>query len=446
MSQHKFAHKGFSFYFEGQQIPLDLSCAIFITMNPGYQGRTELPDNLKALFRPVAMMIPNYEMIAEISLYSYGFEKSRVLSIKIIQALKLASEQLSTQSHYDFGMRTVKSIILATGSLIKNNPEEDEHYLVMKAILDCNLPKFTAKDVHLFNAIISDLFPSIETHALDLGALAEFIETSMKEESFVLTDGIREKIIQLYETFQVRHGLMIVGSANSGKSSLLNTLANAVETRSFYETLERMKLAPLVNSESLQLDSEVTAQLASSGLWPLRKATLRQIRKLIAEGHAAEVRQRFGNINKLNYQAVTLLTLNPKAISLKLLYGYLDESGEWHDGIAAMIFRTANEVKQNKLNWVLFDGPVDALWIENMNTVLDDNKKLCLANGETIKLIAGMSIIFEVENLLEASPATVSRCGMVYLESHNLGWEVLFEPWFNGLTINLNTELHREFY
>jgi dynein heavy chain len=369
------------FLFEGTVIKLNVSANVFITMNPGYAGRAELPDNLKALFRPCAMMVPDYALIAEIRLYSFGFSDARSNARKLTQVLQLSSEQLSSQKHYDYGMRAVNSILVACGSLrqqLGHDPFWTEDKIVLRSVQDVNLPKFTTDDLPLFRGITSDLFPGAHLPSPDHGMLLPAIDEVCALGVSIIPDTpipleskpeFKMKVVQFYETVQVRHGLMIVGQTGSGKTCVVHTLASAM----------------------------TACHVSSEG----------------KEQHR-----------------VHLHTMNPKSITSGQLYGNFDENThEWSDGVLACTYRECARDTSADLQWVMFDGPVDAVWIENMNTVLDDNKKLCLMSGEIVKMTDRMRMMFETEDLEEASPATVSRVGMVFLEAKILGWEVLMRTW-----------------
>ena len=186
------------------------------------------------------------------------------------------------------------------------------------------------------------------------------------------------KVIQLFDTFNVRFGVMIVGPTGGGKSTCYRVLGHSMTA---------------MRNEKMSTDSR--------------------------------------------FQEVRYKVLNPKSITMGELYGEENvDTKEWTDGLASKIIRKFAKDDENAINarrsWCVFDGPVDALWIENMNTVLDDNMTLCLANGERIKLKWSMRMLFEVQDLAVASPATVSRCGMVYMTPSELGWKPYLYSWIKS--------------
>lgn len=347
------------------------TCGFFITMNPGYAGRTELPDNLKALFRPVTMIVPDLQQICEIMLFSEGFEAAKVLAKKMTVLYKLSKEQLSKQYHYDFGLRALKSVLVMAGGLKRMYSDMSEDMVLMRCLRDSNAPKFVFEDLPLFTGLIGDLFTGLDCPRVGYEDLKEATVADLEKNGYrcsnskVFADQV-DKVIQMHETMMVRHTTMIVGPTGGGKTLVLDTLKNAA----------------LVS----------------------------------------------------NNVAVKMFVLNPKAQPLNELYGVMDPvTRDWTDGVLSKLFREVNEPlppgKENEMRWIVYDGDVDALWVENMNSVMDDNKLLTLPNGERIRLQPHCCMICETFDLQYASPATISRCGMVWVDPQNLGFRPYYERW-----------------
>ncbi|XP_046751875.1 dynein heavy chain, cytoplasmic isoform X5 [Diprion similis] len=375
----------------GKQVRVSTDMAIFITMNPGYAGRSNLPDNLKKLFRSLAMTTPDRQLIAEVMLFSQGFRSAEKLACKIVPFFKLCDEQLSNQSHYDFGLRALKSVLISAGnvkrdriqrikenmqnrgdsnideaSIAENLPEQE---ILIQSVCETMVPKLVAEDIPLLFSLLNDVFPNVNYTRAEMKGLKDEIRKVCAEEYLVCGEGDeqggawQEKVLQLYQICNLNHGLMMVGPSGSGKTMAWKVLLKALE--------------------------------------------------------------RFEGVEGVAH------VIDPKAISKETLYGVLDpNTREWTDGLFTHILRKIIDNVRGEINkrqWIIFDGDVDPEWVENLNSVLDDNKLLTLPNGERLSLPPNVRVMFEVQDLKYATLATVSRCGMVWFSEDVLSTEMIFE-------------------
>ncbi|KAM6498345.1 dynein heavy chain protein 1 [Amanita muscaria] len=376
----------------GKSLKLNKNMGIFITTNPNYAGRSQLPPNLTKLFRPMAMTRPDRELIAQVMLFSQGFRTAESLASKIVPFFNLCDEQLSPQPHYDFGLRALKAVLASAGILKRErlqssiNADTDvpvlsdaisEQIILIQSVTETIVPKLVADDVPLLTSLLADVFPGVDYMPVDLETLREQILKVCGERRLVHGERWIAKILQLYQIQKIQHGLMMVGPSGTGKTNAWQVLLAALE--------------------------------------------------------------RLDGIEGVAY------VIDPKAMHKDALYGTLDPTTrEWTDGLFTHVLRKiVDDVRgeSGKRHWIIFDGDVDPEWVENLNSVLDDNKLLTLPNGERLNLPPNVRIMFEVEHLRYATLATVSRCGMIWFSDDIIEPSMVYRNYLSTLeTVPLDAD------
>lgn len=372
----------------GKRININPETGLFVTMNPGYVGRSELPENLKKLFRSFSMEKPDLEIIVEVLLTSQSFIYSKELSNVIVPFFLELSDISSKQSHYDFGLRALKYTLVRCGTIKRsvsesNDSRDFENKLVLQSIKETITPKLIKLDEAILNKLLGKYFPNVRYDTYDYSFFITQLENYGEENGLVISEDFVAKALQLYQTQNDHHGIMLVGESGSGKSTIWNLV--------------------------LKLSSQIE------------------------------------NVDSLSF------IIDCKIMSKDEIYGTLDYvTHDWTDGLFTSILRRIKNNLRGELQkkiWIVFDGDIDPEWVENLNSVLDDNKILTLPNGERLSVPENVRLIFEVDSLKYTTPATVSRCGMIWFDSclikaSDLFHKMIFE--LSSKPINVNEDLISE--
>ncbi|KAK5644080.1 hypothetical protein RI129_007925 [Pyrocoelia pectoralis] len=346
-----------------REIEVNKHCGIFITLNPAganYGGRNKLPDGLKQLFRPVVMTHPDHEQIATTLLHCDGYKHAALVSRKLLEVFTCASKLLSKQQHYDWGLRSIKTVLNNCGKNIRSYFKtsssitlETELELAIKSLRVDVLSKLTYADRIKFENLINDIFPGTSAENFTDDVLTAALEKSYTDLNLEINSRQIAKCVELYQQLKQRMGVAIVGPPKSGKTTLRKLLFHALT-----------------------------------------------------------------HMGKSMKQHI----FNPKSMPRHVLLGQIDvESRQWSDGVLTMYSLQAAGEPLDVSSWIVCDGDMDPDWVESLNSVLDDNKLLSLPSGWRIQFGPNSNFVFETHDLSYVSPATISRLGIIFLSEEDLG-------------------------
>lgn len=379
--------------FKQTYVEVNREVAVFITLNPTYTGRTELPENLKTLFRPISVAMADKVKICKIRFTAEAYPNAEDLAKKLTTFYDVMEQQLSYQPHYDFSLRSMTSVLNYT-IYYKSKNDIPENQALKTSISNVIRPKLVSLDEAIFDAILDSVFSDNkndispddqEELVLHKGLKIQIEKLDLCGSPYVIT-----MCTQLISNLKFKHGIMLIGESLSGKSTCL----------------------------------EVIKSLNKNFLDGTNIKDLKDIEQFLYE--------------------ISSITIFPKALELDDLYGKLIRTREevrYTEGLLPYHLKELSNVEskqsQDKTNkklhykWLILDGSIDSLWVETLNTVLDETKMLSLPSGYRVNVKNDIKLIFEAENLTQATPATVSRVGLVYFESEKLSFFPIARNWLD---------------
>ncbi|GAB0096653.1 Cytoplasmic dynein 2 heavy chain 1 [Sergentomyia squamirostris] len=365
-----------------EPIPLNPHCGIFVTLNPAgeeYGGRQKLPANIQSLFRPIVMQEPRPKEIARVLLFVEGFEHADEIGERMVELFSLAKKILSPQRHYDWGLRELKTVLTACGKSLRERRVSD---------------------------LSNEEEMEIAVNAVRSNTMSKLTLSDCK-----LFDGL---IGDVFPGVQVN---------DFRQKELLKALAESFQSAGLvYNDRQIEKCLELQEQLSKRMGVVVVGPPASG------KTTLITILK-----------QALMSLGKV----IRTYTIAPKSMSRKQLLGHLDpDTRQWNDGVLTTTAVAVNTEDASIQSWIICDGDVDPEWIEALNSVLDDNKLLTLPSGWRIQFGDNVNFIFETHDLSHASPATISRMGIINLSAKDFPGDLLIQSWLQRQS---NSEILRRY-
>ncbi|XP_060645040.1 cytoplasmic dynein 2 heavy chain 1 [Drosophila nasuta] len=348
-----------------RKVQLNQHCGIFVTLNPAggeYGGRQKLPGNIQALFRPIVMQQPEPGEIARVMLFVEGFAAAANIADRIVELFDLCGKMLSAQRHYDWGLRELKTVLLVCGEGLRAQLATTS----------------SSASVNEQRAANMEHEMRIVVHCLRSSTMSKLAQQDVERFEMLLLNVFPE-----------------IGITTTPSTPLQQALAAAFAPLGLSPNDRQIEKA-------LQLHEQLQKRMGVVLVGPPgcgKSSILALLRQALTATMGTQLR---------------VHTISPKSMSRVQLLGRLDtDTRQWLDGVLTHTAVVVNQEAAYVHSWIVCDGSIDPEWIEALNSVLDDNKLLTLPSGWRIQFGNNVNFIFETDDVRHASPATISRMGIV---------------------------------